>query len=103
MATITMFKDIDSKVEFMDTVAKFCCEISNVGKVKTKTEEGGKITTIWYVWEETSFLDMNPEEWGSSVALVGKMESGWLKDNGIDLNGVIMTIVGNVVNDNTNK
>lgn len=101
MANLTLMKEVDSKVEFMDTVAKFCHNINTVGKVKTRTEEGGKITTIWYVWEEKPFLDMNPDDWGSSIALVGKVESGWLVDNHIPLNGIIMTIIGGVVNDKT--
>lgn len=103
MANLTLMKEVDSKVEFMDTVANFCHNINTVGKVKTRTEEGSKITTIWYVWEEKPFLDMNPDDWGSSIALVGKVESGWLKDNHIPLNGIIMTIIGNVVNDKTNE
>ena len=103
MANLTLMKEIDSKIEFMDTVAHFCHNISTVGKVKTMTDKDGKITTIWYVWEEKPFLDMNPEDWGSSIALVGKVESGWLKDNYIPLNGIIMTIIGNVVNDKTDE
>ena len=101
MANLTLMKEVDSKVEFMDTVAKFCHNINTVGKGKTRTDEGSKITTIWYVWEEKPFLDMNPDDWGSSIALVGKVESGWLVDNNIPLNGIIMTIIGSVVNDKT--
>lgn len=100
MANLTLMKEIDSRVEFMDTVAHFCHNISTVGKVKTMTDKDGKMTTIWYVWEETPFL---PEDQSTSIALVGKVESGWLKDNSIPLNSIIMTIIGDVVNDLTNE
>ena len=95
MAQITFYKDADSKDEFLNEVADFCKTINTVGKVKTRTD--GKMTTLWYVWEEKPFLDMNPEDCGSSVALVGKIPSGFLEDWGINLNGVILTIIGNVV------
>lgn len=100
MAQITFYKDVDSKAEFLNEVADFCKTINTVGKVKTRTE--GKMTTLWYVWKERPFYvpedqDFNSEDWGGSIALVGKIPSGDLKDWGINLNGVILTIIGNVV------
>ena len=93
MTQINFYKDVDSKTEFINAVASFCRTIHSTGVVKTNTKEGDNYTTLWYEWEESDFLNIGSTK---SVALIGKVDTGNLKDMGIKLNGDIIKVLGYV-------